>query len=348
MSAERGRRMAAGLAALAGLGALGAAPAGAQGAARAHVLIVSGVGGAPEYSTAFHTQAIAFMDALRTRFGVPASDITYLAENPARAPDRIAASSSKPNVEQAITAIAGKARAGDVVFILLLGHGSSQQGEARFNVPGPDITAADFARLLAPLTAPVVALVNASSASGEFIGALSGPNRVVVTATKSGMERNETKFGRFFVDAYAKDGADADKDGRVSVVEAFEYARREVVRAYERENHLLTEHAMLDDNGDGKGTAAPDGRTPDGGLARRVFLGSTAGSVASAVRGAAANDPRMAALEREKDALEARIDSLRRRKASMDSTAYERELEKLLVSLAEKNKEIRDATGRKP
>src|SRR4029450_11370062 len=93
------------------------------------------------------------------------------------------------------------------------------------------------------------------------------------TATKSDMERNQTRFATYFIQAYASDVADADKDGRVSVLEAFDYARREVARAYESENHLLTEHAQLDDNGDHKGTAAPDAKSADGALAPRGLLG---------------------------------------------------------------------------
>jgi hypothetical protein len=231
--------------------------------------------------------------------------------------------------------------------VMLFGLGRGDDAAPRFNVPGPEIAAAFFARVLYLVNGPTIAIVNAASASGGFIGALSGPNRVIATATKSGMERNQTRFATYFVQAYATDVADGDKDGRVSVLEAFEYARREVARAFEAENHLLTEHAQLDDNGDKKGTAAPDAKSADGSLARRVFLGGTAGSVAAVAR-AASNDPRVAALEREKDALETQIDSLRRKKTTMDSTAYEKALEGLLVQLAEKNKAIRDVVGARP
>jgi hypothetical protein len=249
-------------------------------------------------------------------------------------------------VEQALERMTGRVRAGDQLFVLLIGHGSATGGESRFNVPGPDITAADFARLLQRFGDQMVVFVNASSASGDFVKALSGPRRVVVTATKSPMERNESVFARHFVDAFAGDGADVDKDGRISVLEAFEYARREVARSYEEENRLQTEHALLDDNGDGVGTGAPDGKapdgkTPDGGVARAIYL-SAGRAVANA------SDPRIAALLKEKDALEARIAALRARKASMDSTAYERELEQLLVELATKNQAIRALEGRKP
>jgi hypothetical protein len=336
--------VAAGLVAAAG-GGLPNAAAAQTGHAR--VLIVTGVSGEPQYADAFYKQATTMIDALETRFGVPDSDIVYLAETPARDATRIKAASTKDNIERELSALAAKSKTGDVLFVMLIGHGSGDETSTRFATPGPDISAADFARVLDPITGPVIAIVNAASASGGFIGALSGPNRVIATATKSDMEKNQTRFATYFVQAYASDGADADKDGRVSVLEAFDYARREVARAYESENHLLTEHAQLDDNGDHKGTAAPDGKSGDGALARRVFLGGTAGSVAAVAR-AASSDPRVAALEREKDSLESRIDSLRRRKATMDSTAYEKALEGLLVQLAEKNKAIRDAAGGKP
>ena len=323
-----------------------ATPSLAQGSGRVRALIVTGVAGEPQLGDAFHKQATTMIDALTTRFAVPASDIVYLAETPSRDAARIKAASTKQNIERELAALGERSKTGDVLFVMLIGHGSGDDATTRFNVTGPDITAADFARVLDGIGGPTIAVVNAASASGGFVGTLSAPNRVIATATKSGMERNQTRFASYFVQAYAADGADADKDGRVSVLEAYEYARREVVRAYEAENHLLTEHAQLDDNGDRKGTAAPDAKSGDGMLARRVFLGGTAGSVAAAAR--SSSDPRVAALEREKDAIETRIDSLRRQKATMDSTAYEKALEDLLVQLAEKNKAIREATGGRP
>ena len=286
------------------------------------------------------------MDALKTRFGVPDSDVVYLAETPSRDAARIKGASTKENIERELAALGARSKGGDVLFVMLIGHGSGDDAAPRFNVPGPDIGASDFARVLDDVRGPVVAFVNAASASGGFVAMLSGPNRVIATATKSAMEKNQTRFATYFAQAYTADVADADKDGRVSVLEAFDYARREVVRAYESENHLLTEHAQLDDNGDRKGTAAPDAKTSDGGLARRVFLGGTAGSVAAVAR--ASSDPRVAALEREKDSIETQIDALRRQKAGMDSTVYQKSLETLLIQLAEKNKAIRDAAGGRP
>src|SRR5690606_10600034 len=236
---------------------------------------------------AFHREATALRSAAIDRFGIPDSLIVYLAEDPARDRAVITGRSDREGVEQAFARIAARASAGDQVFILLLGHGSADNQTSRFNVPGRDLTDADFAGLLDRLREQKVAFVNASSASGDFIKRLSGPNRIVITATKSGFERNETLFGEIFVRALTGEGADIDNDGRVSLREAFSYARREVERAYESTNRLQTEHALLDDDGDGTGSDAPAAEAADGQLARSFFLAPAAGAAA-----ALANDPR--------------------------------------------------------
>jgi hypothetical protein len=170
---------------------------------------------------------------------------------------------------------------------------------------------------------------------------LSGPNRVVITATKSAFERNESKFARFFVDALSKDGADADKDDRVSLLEAFRYAAAETKRFYENETKLQTEHAQFDDMGMKEGVAEPDGREKQGLLARRFFLD---GGMSPQL---AANDPRLAALYKEKFAIEDQIDQLRAKKTTMTADAYDDALETLLVNLARKARTIRELEGRK-
>lgn len=300
-----------------------------------HVLIVAGVGGEKHYSDMFHQWSMALSDALRERHGVAADNIVYLGESAERAPNRIAGRSTKENVQKELGRLTSEAGAADRVLIVLFGHGSATNDESRFNLPGPDLTATEWATLLDRLGAPTVAFVNAASASGDFVKPLSGDRRVVITATKSGFERNETRFGRFFVDAFAKDVADVDKDGRVSLLEAFEYSRREVARTYEEEGALLTEHAQLDDDGDGTGTAAPDDKSKDGGLARGFHLNSAAKVLAGA-------SPRLRALYEEKQAIEIRLEALRRRKDSMPAAEYESQLETLLVQLAETNQAIRE------
>ncbi|HEY8150503.1 MAG TPA: C13 family peptidase [Vicinamibacteria bacterium] len=324
--------------------ALAAAWAGAAGAEQSHLLIVVGLGGEPKYTDAFHELALSMIQAAEKKMGVAASNITYLGEkaaNPAVAVYK--GRSSRENVQKALGALARTAGPGDLVFILLIGHGGSQGGESRFNLPGPDMTASDFAPLLAGLSGQQVVLVNTASASGDFVKALSAKGRTIVTATKSAMERNQTEFPSYFVQAFSEDGADADKDQRVSVLEAFTYARREVERFYEKGHLLLTEHAVLDDNGDGVGSAVPDPTAGDGRVARTVFLGR---GDDSAVDGAAsAADPRVADLRRQRRVLEQEIGALRARKDAMEPAQYEEELEKLLLELARRDAALRQREG---
>lgn len=306
-----------------------------------HLLIVAGLGGAPHYSDQFHAWATRLLDAAADQYELSAEQMIYLAERPDRDPERIDGRSTRENVEAAIAELAARARPNDKVFVFLIGHGSFAGGESRFNLPGPDLTAEDFALLLDQLRSQRVAFTNMASASGGFIEVLSGRDRAIITATKTGGERNETVFGGFFVDALTgEDEADLNKDGQVSFLEAFNYARREVARAYESDGRLLTEHAMLDDDGDGEGNGEPDFQTPDGALARTLFLAP--GPIRRAADAADVGDPALRALYEERQALEERVEALRLLKDGTDPTRYERELEQLLVELALKSRAIRE------
>ncbi len=302
-------------------GALAIALGGAlqQGPAT-HVLIVSGLSGEPQYATAFHAAASQVFDAARTRWGVSDSSLVYLAEAPEADPARIRGKATRDELAAAFGRLTRRSRPGDLVLVLLLGHGSGQGADSRLSVPGPDPSAADFAEWIKPLTGRTTVLINAATGSGDFVAALNGPDRLVITATKSSFERNESVFAEIFVKGLTGE-ADADKDGRVSMLEAFQYARREVTRRYESKGLLQTEHAQLSDSS----------------LARTVALETSAPPA----------DPRVAGLIAERRALEAQVDALRRKKATMDSVSYENELERLLILLAEKTAAIK-AAGEKP
>jgi hypothetical protein len=316
-----------------------AAPAFAQGS---HVLVIVGLGGDHENAERFHRWASAIVDAAKDRYALPAVSIVYLGEDPARDTARITGRSTREAVEAAVTRLAGQARPGDRVFIVLFGHGASATGEARFNLPGPDLAAADFARLAGRFAAQQVVFVNTASASGGFVAALSGKDRTVITATRTEGERNQTRFGEFFAEALSAGDADLDKDGRVSMLEAFTWARRRVVESYERDGQLLTEHAVLDDNGDGKGTDEAGQPGADGAVARTLFL-SAGGS--QAVPGADA-DPEIRALAEKRQALEDRIAALKASKDKTDPAAYASELERLLIDLARTNAAIKERVKR--
>lgn len=297
------------------------AAARAQGGAT-RVLLVTGLSGEPRFATGFHTAASALYDAAQARWGVPDSSLIYLAEDPVQDPKRIRGRATRDNLAAAFGELARRSAPGDVVLIVLIGHGSGQGADSRLSLPGPDATAADLAGWLRPLAGRTTVLVNAASGSGDFLPALADSSRVVVTATRTAFERNETTFAGHFARGLSSGEADADKDGRVTVLEAFQFAKREVARGYEARNLLLTEHAQLSDSA----------------LARSVAFGTLPIPA----------DPRVAALYAERRALEGQVDVLRRRKGSLDSLAYEGELERLLLEIARKTAAIHVAEARKP
>ena len=251
-----------------------------------------------------------------------------------------------PNVkalEKEIAAMRARAKAGEQIVVIFIGHGAGQEGESRVSLPGPDVTVGDVQRWMAGFTEQRVAVVNLTSGSGDFLPILAAPGRVVITATKTAFERNESRFAEFFVKAYTADVADVDKDGRVSLLEAFRYAARETKRVYDDATKLQTEHAQLDDNGTKQNTAEPTGRDGQGLLARRFFF-EAPGAPGAPI--AAGGDQGIAALYHERFALEGRIDSLRALKPKLTPALYDAELEIVLVSLARKSREIRKAEGR--
>ena len=308
--------------------------------AQTHLIIVSGLGGEAKYSARFKQLAISLANTAVTRFGIPDSEVVWLGEDSVSKAPHFKGQATKVNLERTVSRLAQRAHPGDQVVFVLIGHGSGEGDDSRISLPGPDPSATDFAHLLARFPTQKIAFVDLTSASGDMLPALAAPNRVIITATKSAFERNESRFAEFFVQALTGDVADSDKDGRVSLLEAFQYAVNETKRLYETESKLQSEHAQLDDAGMKIGTAEPDGRTGEGILARRFFLDGGRFTTAGG-----ANDPKLAALYGEKFALEEQIASLRVRKPAMTPDAYDDALEDLLVQLALKAKSIRAMEG---
>jgi hypothetical protein len=315
----------------AGFCALLVCAAAARAAAQeSHLLVITGVAGDEEHAKKFHAWATKLIDAAKTKDGVPEANIVYLAEKPEMDAAHIRGRSTTENVQKAFTDLAAKAHPGDQVVIVLIGHGSFDGSVAAFSMPGPDMTAADWAAALKKLSALKVAFINTTSSSGAFLPAVAAPGRTVVTATKTGGERNEAMFGEFFVEAFGDSAADADRNGHVSVLEAFNYANNKVVKAYQQGGLLRTEHATLDDGGDGKlaGTQYLTAHPADGGLNVDV------------------SDPAMRALVAEREAIQKNIDALKEKKDTLDPARYDRDMERLLTDLALKTKAIRDREAR--
>jgi len=312
---------------LAGLFFLAVTPARAS-AQDVHLLVVTGVGGDDEHSAQFQKWAGAVVDSAK-KHGVLEANINWLGEAPDKDP-RIKGRSSKDNVTKAFTDLAAQAKPNDEIFVMLIGHGSFDGKTGAFNLPGPDLTAGDYAMLLQKFTTQKVAFINTASSSGAFLQPLAGPARTIVTATKTGGERNETRFAEFFVQALDAEEADRDRNGRVSLQEAFDFAASKVKAAYEKEGHILTEHAALDDGSQGK-------------LAGTQYLAPERSRTAAAQNA----DPALRALLEQRDALERQVNDLRLKKDSMDQAAYDQQLEKLLTDLAVKTRQIRELEGRK-
>ena len=306
---------------LLGLGVLGALTPRATQAQRVHLVAVTGLSGEPAYRLAFEAAASTLVDTARAQWKVADSSLFVFAEDTTSKRLRARGRSTRDEISRAFVALSRRVAPGDVVMVFIVGHGSGEGMDSRVSLPGPDATVADFSGWLSGFARQNVVFVNASSGSGDFVGALKAPRRVVVTATRTALERNESRFATPFVHGLTSGEADADKDGRVSVLEAFTYAKREVARAYETDSKLLTEHAAISDSA----------------LARTVSFGAARGTV----------DPRALALVSERQDLEAKVAALRGRKDSMSAAAYSAELERLLVQVAEKTQAI-NALGRKP
>ncbi|MEO5569128.1 MAG: hypothetical protein ABIR92_11580 [Gemmatimonadaceae bacterium] len=311
--------------------------------AQTRALIVTGLGAEPKYQQQFMALGERLSTALVTKYGIPEANVTWLGEDSTSKVKSYKGRSTSVAILRELDLIATSAKPNEQVIVVLIGHGSGQGEDSKFNIPGPDIAARDFNLEPKRFGAQRLAFLNLTTASGDALPILSFPNRIVVTSTKSAYERNESQFARFFVEALDKSGAaDVDKDGRVSLLEAYRYAATETRRSYEADERLMTEHAQLDDDGNGKGSDLPDGRSAgDGLLARRFFLDGGAGGARQG-----SSDPRMNKLYTDKFEIEDRIDALKQRKASMKEDAYYAQLEPLLVSLARVARDIRQGEGR--
>ena len=308
---------------------------------RAFLLIVVGLAGDPEHGELFHKWGAAMAEA-SANLGVPPDRLVYLVDQRLESDTRATGRSTREEIQQALEGFAAAAAADDVVYVVLIGHGSYNSQMPRFNLPGPDMGPADFNTLFRRLPTRNIVFVNTASSSGPFVEELSAPGRTIITATRSGAEQFSTLFGNYFVEAFTSQDADTDKNGRLTMLEAFLYAKNEVARAYEQEGLLATEHGMLDDNGDKEGSQDPSPTGTDGRLAAALSLGSAADAAPLP------SDPTLRALYLERRDLERRVEALRLLKDSMPPAKYASELERLVTELALKTREIRTLEGGSP
>ncbi len=287
-------------------------------------LIVVGAPGEPAYAEAFGRQLEAWKSAM-ARAGAGKVTIVGQEELPAGDSDL-----------KRLETLLGEAGAitDRELWIVLIGHATFDGRDARFNLRGPDLAAEDFAKWAKPVTRPTAVIIGAASSS-PFLARMSAANRVVVVATRSGYKQNYARFGGYFADAVADPQADLDRDGQTSILEAFLSASHRTAEFYRNERRLATEHALIDDNGDGFGTPADwfrgtravkkaeGGKTLDGTRARQWHL------IKSAEEASWSPERRA-----RRDALEQEIETLRDKKTGMPESEYWKRLETLLLELA--------------
>ncbi len=295
--------------------------------ARTHVLVVTGIGGEAFFSDNFERWSRTVTEVARDAWGSAPGDVIWLAPKELEGADGEARLSE---VKAALHALAGRATPADTVLIMLIGHGTATSGRALFNLPGADASAAFFAEALVRFDGARIVFVNAASASGPFIAKLSAPGRIVITATANARENEFTRFGRFFGEAFSTGQADSDKNGRVSVFEAYEFSRSKVAKTFAEAKLLQTGHPLLDDNGDGVGSPHPALDGDDGGIARAVFLQQEA-----------TLSPRQLRLRVAARALVERVENLKRKKSVMYRDEYWAALEDVLLQLARNRRAYR-------
>ncbi len=292
-----------------------------------YALLVEGAAGDPAHAELQRKLLNALVTRFRDDYKLDAEHLTVLASQPAQGEGR----STAVEVKAALGRIVPQVKTLDVLFVLLLGHGSFDGTDAKFNLVGPDLTATEWAGLLKPVAGKVV-FVNTTPSSSPFLKALAGPNRITMTATDQPAQRYDTTFADAFVQALGSPTADLDKDDRISMWEALAYASRLVRQAYEQKGLLQPEHAALDDDGDGVGRqSTADGK--DGTLSSLTFMDAAVASRPA--------DPELQQMVQRQEQLLLKLDELKKQKMAMKPEEYRPAWEALIIEIALVSRDVR-------
>lgn len=306
-----------------------------------YAIIVGGIGGREEYTEKYFSQTSRLYDFLVNKLGYERNNVVYLFEDTSFDSLNIDYTATAANVRRAFYRVAQTMQKDDQLLVFLVGHGTFDGRWSKFNLVGPDLRDIDFGRLLSELPTKKIILINTASTSGAFIERLSAEERVIITATKSGGQHYETNFADFFLDALSSEEADSNKDTRISMLEAFNFARASQDKWFEEKRRIRAEHPLLDDNGDGKGSQKL-GAVGDGLLASRVYLNPISTELQSSLQHARSGmQSAVDSLLLRRVTLEAQIQELKARKPQMKAEEYGNELETLLVQLAKVSRELR-------
>jgi len=288
--------------------------------ATTYYVIVAGIGGEPDYEQRFSAQA-KDLDHIFKAAG-PMNHVYTLFGPQATA----------SQLTSAMDSVARDAKTEDDFALILIGHGSFDGVEYKFNLAGPDVTGAQIAQMCDRITARRQLIVDTTSSSGGALQALERPGRAVIAATKSGTEKNATVFARYWVEAFQDPEADTDKSESISAMEAFTYATKKTAAFYDSQKRLATEHAVFNDVG--RGDPVREAGNGQGALMTSFIL------LRLGTSQQAANDPAKRSLLEQKDQLEQKIDTLKYQKAAMDPDDYKKQLTEALVELAKVQEQL--------
>jgi hypothetical protein len=306
--------------------------ASSASAGNRYAVVVTGASGGDAYAQKYQRWRASFAATLRDQFGYSPERVIVLSEDGASGADK----STRENVQRVFGDLRRQMTKDDQLLVLLIGHGTNADGpagdDAKFNLVGPDLSATEWADVLRPLPGRLV-FVNTTSASFPFLRKLAGRGRVVLTATDSTAQQYETVFPEYFVKAFEDPAADLDKNGRVSLWEAFEYASAAVRQWFEQKGQLPTERPLLDDTGAGIGREAQNPGT-DGAVARVTYLEPEPALDLP-------SDTALAALMTRRAELENALEELKARRESMPQDQYAAALEKILTELARVSQQLR-------
>lgn len=297
-------------------------------AADRYAVVITGASGGAAYAEKYDRWRNALVGTLKQKFRYPDDHVVVLAETERPGVGK----ATRENVRTAFAGLRSRVAVDDLLFVLLIGHGTTaDDDEGKFNLVGPDLLANEWADLVKPIAGRVV-FADTTGGSFPFLRRLAAPNRIVMTATDSSAQQFETVFPEFLVKAFDDPAADTDKNGRVSIWEAFGFASAAVRAWFDQQGQLATERPLLDDNGDGVGREAQNPGM-DGALARAVFLGPDATGTADAT---------MAPLLKRRADLERQLEDLRIRKASSpDPARHDADIEKILLEIAQISRQLR-------
>lgn len=312
---------------------LAATPTVALAQPARHAVLIQGASGEPLFAKQHRGWLDQMVTTLRDKFKMTSSQLTVMAETAGDGELR----ATSENVRATFDRLSKTLQPSDVLFVMLIGHGTADVSGAKFNLVGPDLTVADWKAILAPIKARVV-FVNSSSASFPFAAGLTADRRIIITSTSIISQRYATMFADAFIQALNADAADLDKNGRISMWEAFFYSSRMVKQYYEQKGQLATERPLIEDNGDGVGREAMSATGEDGTLSTMTYL--------DAVVEAKPTDPALQMLLQKQELLTLQVDELKRKKATMQPAEYEAAWEKLMIELATLGAEIRAKGGK--